>query len=301
MTAEPLEPKQPLEPNQPLAAAPDAEPSGIARIVSASLATCSFELRRSFTFQRTAVSVVLALFPPVMLGLLILGMEMSGESDARAVVQDFATVLTLVLVSLVCLLSLLLWATPNVYSELEGKSWSFVASRPGGRVSIFLGKYLASFVVSFGISIVAISLCVALSARNLGIKDPQMLWISLCGIYFLGCCVYGAIFSLIGTFFIKRAMVVAAGYLIGSDMILASIPGALINKLTVRYHLQEIGIGWMGWFFPMPSTEQDYRMVFGAGLPTWMHVSILVGITLSALALGTWIIVNREYITSDQN
>jgi len=265
MTAEPLNQitKEPKRPDSHM----DAEPSAVNRIVNGALATCSFELRRSFTFQRMAVSVVLALFPPVMLGLLILGTEMSGDSQARTVVQDFATLLTLLLVSLVCLLSLLLWATPNVYSELEGKSWSFVASRPGGRISIFIGKFLAALVVSFSISLIAISLCVMLSANRLGIRDPQMLWISLCGIYFLGCCVYGAVFSLIGTYFIKRSMVVAAGYLIGSDMVLASVPGALINKLTIRYHLQEIGINWLGWFFPAFSTEEDYRMVFGEACP----------------------------------
>jgi ABC-type transport system involved in multi-copper enzyme maturation permease subunit len=270
------------------------------RLLNGSLATCSFELRRSFTFQRTAVSVVLALFPPVMLGLLIIGTEMSGAAQARSVVQDFAKLLTVLLVSLVCLLSLLLWATPNVYSELEGKSWSFIASRPGGRISVFLGKFLAAFVVSFTISVIAISMCVLLAKTRLGIENAQSLWLSLCGIYFFGCCVYGAVFSLIGTYFIKRAMVVAAGYLIGSDLILASIPGAVINKLTIRYHLQEIGIGWMGWFFPAPSTEADYRQVFGEAFPIWMHVAIVTGITVFALGFGTWVIVNREYITSDQ-
>lgn len=275
-------------------------PSIVRRLADGAVATCSFELRRSFTFQRTAVSIVLALFPPVMLGLLIIGTEMSGVEQARSVIQDVATLITVLLVSLVCLLSLLLWATPNVYSELEGKSWSFIASRPGGRISVLLGKFLASFVVSFGISLLAISLCVAMAAQRLGINDPQMLWLSLCGVYLLGCGVYAAVFSLIGTFFIKRAMVVAAGYLIGSDIVLASIPGALINKLTIRYHLQEIGIHWMGWFFPAPSTEMDYRLVFGEAMPVGFHLAVIVGITIASLAFGIWIIVNREYITSDQ-
>lgn len=266
--------------------------------LNGALATCSFELRRSFTFQRTAVSVVLALFPPVMLGLLIAGTEMSGASDARSVMQDSTKLITVLMVSLVCLLSLLLWATPNVYSELEGKSWSFVASRPGGRISIFLGKYLAAFVVSFTISVSAISLCVILALR-IGIEDPQGMWLGMCGVFLFACSVYAAVFSLIGAFFIKRAMVVAAGYLIGSDIVMASIPGALINKITIRYHLQEIGINWIGWFVP-GSTEEEFRVVFGQGMPVTMHVLILVGITLGALGFGAWIIVNREYITSDQ-
>lgn len=263
------------------------------------LATCSFELRRSFTLQRTAVSIVLALFPPVMLGLLIFGSEMSGEAQARSIIQDFSKLITVLLVSLVCVLSLLLWATPNVYSELEGKSWSFVASRPGGRISILLGKYLASFIVSFAISMVAISFCVLLVNQRLGIEGPLQLWTALCGVYVFGCSAYAAVFSLIGTFFIKRAMVVAAGYLIGSDIVMASIPGALINKLTIRHHLQEIGINWIGWFVP-GSTEEDFRMVFGSGLPVSIHILIVIATTLLALALGGWIIVNREYITSDQ-
>ena len=267
--------------------------------LNGALATCSFELRRSFTFQRTAVSVVLALFPPVMMGLLILGTEMSGEPQARAGIQEFSKLITILLVSLVCILSLLLWATPNVSSELEGKSWNFVASRPGGRISIFLGKFLASFLISFAISVSAISLCILLANARLGIDDAQSLWLALCGVYFLACNAYAAVFSLIGTFFIKRAMVVGAGYIIGSDLVMASIPSALINKITIRHHLQEIGINWIGWFIP-GSTEQEFREVFGQGMPVIAHILIVVGITVVSLALGAWIIVNREYITSDQ-
>lgn len=271
-------------------------------------ATCSFELRRSFTFQRTAVSIVLALFPPVMLTLLILGTQVTQRrvadaevQQAMSTVQDMSTLVTVLLVAIVCLLSLLLWATPNVHTELEGKSWNFVASRPGGRVSVFLGKFLASLLVSFAISLIAISLCVLVSDRMLGSADSQRLWIALSGVFMLGCVVYSAIFSMFGTLFIKRSMVVAAGYLVGSDLILASIPGALINKLTIRYHLQEIGISWIGWFLPAPSAEQDYRSVFGEAWPTWWHVFIILFATSIALAIGGWIIVNREYITTDEN
>lgn len=271
-------------------------------------ATCSFELRRSFTFQRTVISIVLALFPPVMLSLLILGTKVTerqvNDADVEqfmSAVQDASTLATVLLISIVCLLSLLLWATPNVHMELEGKSWSFVASRPGGRVSVFLGKFLASFIVSFAISLVAISLCVLSADRLLGSGNPQQLWLSLCGVYALGCLVYSAIFSMFGTLFIKRSMVVAAGYLIGSEVILGFIPGVLINKFTIRYHLQEIGISWIGWFLPSPSALQDYRAVYGEAWPTSLHVLIIFMVTAAMLGLGGWIIVNREYITSEES
>ena len=114
-----------------------------------------------------------------------------------------------------------------------------------------------------------------------------------------GSFVYSAVFSMIGTLFIKRSMVVAAGYLLGSDVLLASIPGALISKLTIRFHLQELGIAWIGWFLPSPSTEADYRLIYGDALPFWIHIVVVVAIATLTLVVGSWTIVNREYITKD--
>jgi ABC-type transport system involved in multi-copper enzyme maturation permease subunit len=276
-------------------------------IFSGVLATAGFELRRSFTFQRTSVSVILALFPPLMLSLLIFGsmvaeskISSSQAAQVSASVQDVSRLLTILMVAMVCLLSLMLWATPNISSELEGKSWSFIASRPGGRISVFLGKFLASFAVAFSISMIAVTLCVVISNRMFGIADASRLWLAMGGVFFAACLVYSAVFSMIGTIFIKRAMVVAAGYIIGSDIVLASIPGALINKFTLRYHLQELGIRWVGWFMP-GTAESEYRQVFGTGWSTWLHISVLVAIMSLALSIGCWVIVNREYVISDES
>lgn len=279
--------------------------------INGALATCRFELQRSFTVQRSLVTIVLALFPPVMLGLLIFGTQFAEQRtndreihQVMGAVQGFSTFVMIFLVSLVCLLSLLLWATPNVYTELEGKSWEFVASRPGGRVSIFLGKFLASFLIAFAISTIAFSLCILISDRMLHIVNPVRLWLGMFGVFFLACLVYAAVFSMIGTLFVKRSMVIAAGYLVGSDVIMASVPGALVNKITIRFHLQEIGIKWIGWFMPENSdagSEMEYRFIYGPAWPTWVHVMILLFAAAIVLGMGIWIIVNREYITSDEN
>ena len=282
--------------------------------INGAIATCGFELKRSFTFQRTAVSVVLALFPPLMVGLMIGATQVANAAvqtnlavaegathqaiETIQIVQGFAPFAIVFLVSLVCMLSLLLWATPNVYAELEGKSWGFVASRPGGRVSIYLGKFLASVIVSFAISLVALSLSVLVADRLLTLPDPQRLWLSLTAIYLLACLIYGAIFSMLGTLFYKRTMVVAAGYLIGSEVFLATIP-AVIGKLTMRFHLQELGIRWIGFFLPFDS-EQEYTMLYGSPWPTWANLLVLIGTGCAALIIGGLVIVNRQYITSDE-
>ncbi|MEL7498610.1 MAG: hypothetical protein AAFN77_13470 [Planctomycetota bacterium] len=265
------------------------------------LATCLFELKRSFSFQRMAVTVVLCLFPPTMLLLLILGSKFAENGQIPTEMVDYSTFLSVFLVALVVLLSLLLWATPNVYSELEGKSWSFVASRPGGRISVYLGKFLASVVVSYGIAFIAATACVILQKVLLNILEPMKIWLSMNLVFFLASLIYSALFSTIGTIFIKRAMLVGAAFLIGFDVILGLMPNAIINKLTVRFHLQEIGVGTMGWFFPTDiGPESEYRQIFGEAWPTWVHVLVVLGATVALMAFGIYVIVKREYVTADE-
>ncbi len=269
-------------------------------ILQNALATCLFEIRSSFTVQRSSVSLVLALFPPTMLGLLILGAKFSRTGASSSILQDFTSLLTITLIGLVSLLSLILWATPNVSAELEGKSWVFIASRPGGRISIFLGKFLAAFSVSYAVCIVSISLCTLLIDSQLKAGEPVRFWTSLAGIFFLACLVYGGIFSLLGVLFIKRAMTFSVGFVIGSDIIMGSVPGVLMNKFSIRYHLQEISLVWLGWYLPS-SSEEAYRTIFGDGYSVTAHICIIIGVTLATLCLGASAIVNREYITAYQD
>ena len=273
----------------------------IVKLWRGAAATCMFELRRSMSAQRISVSIGMALFPPAMLSLLIFGAKVSS-ADGGAQMIDSAQFLAVFLTALVLLLSLLLWATPNVYSELEGKSWLFVASRPAGRTLIFLGKFMASVVVSLAICFTAITLCVLVIRSTNETINPIRLWLSMNVVYFLATLIYAAVFSLIGVVFVKRAMVVGAGFLIGFDVFLASLPGALINRFTVRHHLQEIGIATIGWFFPAPAgSEQEYRYIYGQEWSTWIHVTIVLSVTLLLLIIGTKVISSREYVTSDQH
>ena len=278
--------------------------ANIARLWRGALATCLFELRRSMSVQRISVSAGLSLFPPAMLTLLIIGAKISDDDGGKLMLES-AQFMAVFLTALVLLLGLLLWATPNVYSELEGKSWLFVASRPSGRRSIFLGKFMASVLVSLAICFMAISLCVLViyhyDAKNDATSDPARLWLSMNFVFALATLIYASLFSLIGVLFVKRAMVVGAGFLIGFDVFLASLPGALINRFTVRHHLQEIGIATMGWFFPSPAgNEKEYRIIYGDPWPTWIHVTVILVATLVLLVIGIKVITSREYVTSDQ-
>jgi hypothetical protein len=244
------------------------------------------------------VALGLAMFPPVMLNVVVRTAFVSQSSVAGDVTQysEFAMIF---LVSMVCLLSLLLWATPNLQSELEGKTWSFIAVRPRARVASFLGKYLLAVAISFAVSMTALAGCILVANSYQGLENPLRTLVSLAIIYALACLVYAAIFSAIGTVFTKRAMIVAAGYVIGAETFLSLFP-AVVSKATMSFHLRTIGIEWIGFFLPGGS-EFEYYSAFGQPWPTGWHIACIVLMTFISLGVGVLVITNRQYVTADQS
>lgn len=256
------------------------------------LAVCRFELARSWTWRRAIVSLVLALFPPVMLGLITYYARLDGDAEAA----EFFVFVMIFLVGLVCVLSLLLRASTNVYTELEEKSWIFVATRPLGRVSMILGKYLAAVLSSFAICVVAITLSMALGEQIGAFSDVVHSWLTTLATFGVATAAYAAVYSLIGAVFYRRAMVLAAGYTLLFELFLANVP-ALISRFTVRYHVQELGLRWIGWFPPIP--QDDFRIAFPLQ-PMWIHwmaIVLFIGISLTVACL---MVVHREFITADE-
>ena len=233
------------------------------------------------------VTLVLAGFPPAMIAVI-------GLSGRSIPLKDL---LIVTLVAIVSLLAQLLWATSNVYSELEGKSWIFLASRPRGRISLFLGKYFSAVAFSFAVCLIAISLSLGIRTYLMStMVNPIGAWLGMCGTFLLACMTYSAVFSLIGTLFQKRAMVFGAAYIILSEFILANVP-AIISKFTARYHLQAIAAEWIGWLHPLP--EEAFIEIFGETTLTF-HLSCLLCAIALLLTLGSFIVTARQYITAEE-
>lgn len=259
--------------------------------LNGALATCRFELKRSMTLQRLAVSSVLALFPP---GMAFVSLAIPGNG-----VAEFIEFFIILQVALVTSLSLLLWATPIVFTEIEGKSWVFLASRPGGRISIYIGKYLAAVIFTSMIAFFAITLSMMVATAFGTLAAPIYKWACLCLIFIIAAFGYGAVFSLIGTLLFKRSMVLAAGYMIAWEGIIANFP-AIINRMTLRYHLQSLGIEWLGYFLPEGMFPFEYYVSL-YGEPNWLfHFPLLGIVTVLLVSAGCLVIVNRQYITSDE-
>ncbi len=98
------------------------------------LTVIRFEMRRTRTDARAATWLIMVLFPAGLLALY----RLQARTEPNFEPLD-ERVLGLVLYGLipqvVCLLGLLLWVAPMLQAELEGRTWIYLAVRPGGKIA----------------------------------------------------------------------------------------------------------------------------------------------------------------------
>jgi len=259
-------------------------------IVKATIATYLFELRMSLTGRRAITGLVLAGFPPT-LCLLI-----AKQVPEPAVVGLMLTVLIMA----VELFALLFWVPAGIYSELEGKNWVFSTSRPAGRTSMMIGKWLSGSTWAILVGVIALSSAIVF----------LMPIVDLSGIFFpavlsivIGAIAYGAIFSLLGVVALKRAMGLCVAYFAIIEMVISMLP-AIVQKGTVFYHLRCIifhtadhnamGISRMG-------ADEISAMVGFNQLPLWGNFVSIALITLFFGGMAVYVINTRQLVTKQDD
>jgi ABC-type transport system involved in multi-copper enzyme maturation permease subunit len=239
------------------------------------LGVLRYESSRSLTPVRIAAWIGLALFP---VGIILAVRMLTARLEVRDVQDVWYILLALVFVlqiEIVTVLSMLLWATPVVHAELEGQTWVYSVVRPHARWMMLCGKYLASFLWTSSCTVLSVSLIVPW----LNTPDPSQTWkvcVSLC---ILSAMAHGALFIAIGTFFQKRAMVVAFAFAAVVEGVLAWIP-ALINRFTISYRLRSILVNSLLSDEELPRPMDE---ILVSPDSSSVHVAILILFTVTLL------------------
>lgn len=253
-----------------------------------------FEWQRSLSLSRLAWWFVMAAFPVALTGVLVWrGVVMNDAS--LTVDPRWALVLYALVPNVVCYMGLLLWVTPAVHTELQSRTWSYLAVRPDGKVAMLVGKYLAA------VSWTALAACAALLV-SIVIARPsysiRTLWV-LTALTVLSCISYGALYALFAVLFRRRAMVIAVAYTLIFEFIVTYVP-AVINQLTVQYRLRCLLVRWMDW--------EDQQQLMGGPLPealfgtapAWHHVAILLVTAIALLSVACFMLRRSELATPDE-
>ncbi|MEZ6107705.1 MAG: hypothetical protein R3B96_16700 [Pirellulaceae bacterium] len=166
----------------------------------------SVEFERSLSAGRLSVMACLAMFPPCITLISILGSL--GGGQFFQVIDIF---ICRTLLYRLCLASLI-WSTTVVTAELEGKTWAYSASRPGGRIAIAIGKYLVSCLWTAIVTILAVTGSLLVRSVLIGGGNELQTWLILVSAGFTATFAYGSVYLLLGAIFQRRAMVAAIVY-----------------------------------------------------------------------------------------
>lgn len=246
-----------------------------------------FEWRRAFTWARMAWWLVLALFPTLIMSMIRFALR--GET----LPDEFWLLLLFGLVPmLIGMLGTFLWATPVVSTELERRSWVYLAVRPLGATNVLLGKYLVA--TTWALSAALVGLVAAAAIMPAG-DTTRIAWV-VGRITVISCPAYAALYLLLGTLFPKRSMVIAVAYTLVFELIISFVP-AIINALTVQYRLRTLL--WL-WGDMQISADMNAILAFIGDPPAWEHVVVLIAYTLVVLVAAVGVARGREFSAAEE-
>lgn len=256
--------------------------------ISSVPAVFRFEWSRSITVPRIVWWLVLALFPALLLGLIRLNAGPPPSGDTAPI----AAVVYVLVPCVVCVMGVLLWATPAIAGELESRSWVYLSVRPHGATAVLFGKYLVAVAWTIPAGLVASTLGLIVMFPNDLFHLMWVQWALVIG----SCCSYAAVFTLIGVIWPKRAMVFGVFYAIVVEALLSMIP-AVVNLLTVQYRLRCLFVRWMDFHESKVGNSPVFRAYFGEDSAAW-HCLMLFAMTGLMLAAAALVLRIREFTAS---
>ncbi len=262
--------------------------------MNALLAVFRYELRKSVTAGRVAWWFVLAVFP-VTITLLSRWVQSNEGEIPPADRNSFWSILLYVAIPCVCCaMSALLTAGPAIATELEQRSWIYLATRPHGIAWLLLGKFLVATLWAFTAATAAVSA----SIPFINAPDPRDIWLGILRIAALAAPAYSATYLLLGALFPRRSMVFCVMYTAGVEVLLGSFP-AVINRITVQYRLRSLLTHWL----PLSDKIRDsaaMQYTISTSSPS-VHILCLVGITVGFILLAIALTRLRQFTTAAES
>lgn len=252
------------------------------------LTVFEFEWRRILTLPRLAWWAGLSLFPP---GLFALSRANAPENLPASAENAVVFMLFALCPGVVSVMGTYLLAAPALATELEGRSWVYLAVRPWGGVNVLMGKYLVAVTWALPAGLVSL----LLSLLVLDIERFGHLWRVQAALIVLSCAAYAAVFILLGVLFTRRAMVIGVFYMLVFEVVLSSVP-AVVNRLTIQFRLRCLLMRWMDWRWEDFQRMPAFESYFGETSVAW-HLSML-GATIAGLLLVAAILIRTCEFTA---
>lgn len=255
-------------------------------------ATVRFEYSRVMTAGRMTWWFVLAGFPVVIAGLIrLFPLTHAKELDTYFV---WSGAIYLLVPCITCAMGVLLSAGPAIATELEQRSWVYLATRPNGIFWLLLGKYLVAVAWASTAAIAGLTIAVLFTGQETIVQ----LWLGMAGLSVLSSMAYAAVFMLVGAIAPQRAMLFCVVWTAGVEGFVSLIP-AVINRITVQYRLRALFVDWV-----QPGDAIQDNPLFALSLaegPWYLQILWLVTLTVVFLATAQVIAHKRQFTAAAES
>jgi ABC-2 type transport system permease protein len=237
--------------------------------------------------RRTLLMAVLLGLP--MLLAVVYRAALAARTAARFSGFDaYGTLVALYYVRNVLPLAALFYATALIADEVEGKTITYLLTRPIQRPAILVGKFAAYLVTTLCLTLppLVITFFVMVTAgggAGLGAYVPHLF--QDMGVLALTLLAYGALFTLLGVM-LRRPMIVGLLFLFFWEL-LANVPGYM-PRLTLTAYLRSL--------VSYRPAQEGFAEVFGQVLPTALCLEVLGVASALFLAAAAWIFSQREFV-----
>ena len=256
-------------------------------------AAVRFEYSRIMTAGRMTWWFVLAGFPILISGLIRL-FPLANAPEEFDSHQLWSIAIYLLVPCITCAMGVLLSAGPAIATELEQRSWVYLATRPNGIFWLLLGKYLVAIAWATTAAITGLTIAVLFTGQ----ETIFQIWVGMVALCVLSSISYAAAFLLVGAIAPQRAMLFCVVWTAGVEGFISFIP-AIINRITVQYRLRALFVDWV-----QPGPEIQDNPLFAQSLaegPWYVQILWLAALTSIFLAAAQVIAHKREFTAAAES
>jgi len=240
---------------------------------------------------KTRVFALLGLIPVALA--IIVRIVLHGRSGDIAAV--FTEILMVFFLQFYIVILALFYGTSVTAEEVEGRTLSYLITRPIPKPAIVLGKYGAYTLLMF--VMVAVSLALSFFIMNVArLSQPALYakFLHYLGVLGLGILAYTAFFTFLGAF-LRRAIIVGLIFGIGWENVIQYFPGST-QRFSIVHYLKSLLP-----YRPMAGGGRGVALLLFRLEPTAPLVAVLALAALAGafLALACWLFRMKEYLYED--
>jgi ABC-2 type transport system permease protein len=240
-------------------------------------------------WTRRSLLMALLVAAPVAFAILYRVVLVSHTATRPVTPEDlYAVIVAMYWIRNVLPLAALFYATSLIADEVEGRTLTYLVTRPLTRGSIFAGKFAAYLVTALSLALPAavVTFFVLLSTNGWStVASAAGDLLRDLGVMALTLVAYGALFALLGVL-LKRPVIPGLMFLYGWEL-LANLPGYL-PRFTLT--------AWLRSLIHHRPAQEGLSGLFQQVLPAGQSLAVLIGASAVLLAAAAWIFSTREYV-----